>query len=245
MPPRRGGEVRDQVREGIAEQEAQQGDAQAHRQRAREERDVDAPVRGLPRHRTVGQAGQVHRRQVVPRRVALARRAQRVPGFDFFPGGIDLHHRGAPVIAGGVPQPPRGNHQHAAQPALNAVDPAGYLADGPLLLRDEQFPGRRLECSFFRDAHAVPIVQQRNRFRQRVGDHRVMDAAHQHRHQRRHEGHAHERHQRQRQARRAQPPTHRDLRRGPAPGSRSASSRSGFHRLRAPRRGRPCSESWR
>ena len=215
------------MRQGIAENEAEQGDAQAHREGAREERDVDTPVRRLPHHRAVGQAGQVDRRKIVPGGKPLAGRAQRMPGPDLLPGRIDLHQRVAPGVAGRVSRSPCSRDQYAAQPALYAVDPAGDLTDGPVLLRTDQFPGDHLECCFIRNAHAVPITQQGHRFGQRVGDHRVVDTAYQHRRQRCDERHADKRHQRQRQSRRAQArprvdrTTHRDPRRHPERDSRS------------------------
>ena len=128
-----------------------------------------------------------------------------VPGSRIAPVGVDADHRVAPWSAVHAPEPPRALRQHASQPAPDPVDAAGDLTEGPISARLDQFTRCRLVNRLRGSAPAVPVAQQFECTRHRVGDHGIVDTSHEHGPERRSEGEAHKGHQRQHQTCRAQP----------------------------------------
>ena len=205
---------------GIAEDEAETGDHKAHEQGATEERDVDAALLRLPGDRAVREALQVDGVQVVARREALARRADRVPRRRLRPRGVQFGKRLAPRAGGRLVEVARGAREHPAQPALEPVGAPRHLSQRAGFPRPRQLPGDGLVRRLGGQPLPVPGAQRRERLRERVGDNRIVYAPQQHRPQRGEEGDAGEDEQRQDEHYRPPPiTTRRAGRPGPGPAS--------------------------
>ena len=194
-----------EVGERIAEQQAQYRDRHTDQEGACEQLQVDALLLRLAHDAAVRSAVAVQRVQIVAQCPPLSGALHRPPCARLAPRRIGRHHCRAPGVGLGVLQPPRAARDDAAQSGLDAVHPGGDLANRALLARLHQFAGGGREHLFVRQLAAVrllaavPGVQQGERRRQRVGDYRVVDAAHQHGGQRRQKRHADESGQRQHQ----------------------------------------------
>ena len=184
-PPRR--RVGDEVSDGVAEQQAQRGDAEAHDEGAPQQGHVDAALGRLAGDGPVGQALQIDGVQVVAGGEAVAGGADGLPGRGVAPAVVDLQHGRAPRPPGEVLQPARAAHDDAPQAAAHPVDAARHAADGPFLARAQQLARGRRVRRLARIGPPVPVAQRREGVGQGVGDHRVVDAAHEHRRQRHHE----------------------------------------------------------
>ena len=197
--------VRDQVGDRIAQQQTQQGHRTAHHQRPEQQGDVDAEFFRLLDDGSVGTPPEIEGSQVVAEGEALAGGADRPPGSGLsprrvpadegVPGGCRGRFRGRPGAA----------HDHAPHPARDPVHPAAEPSGHSGFERGLEFPGGGREHRFPGEILSIPVLQQGERFRQGVRDHRVMDAAGEHRPEREEEGNAHEGDERQGQPGRAQP----------------------------------------
>ena len=190
--------------DGISQQQAQGGDAQAHQQGAPQEGQVDAALFGLAGDGAVGQPLQVEGVEIVPHRETISGAADGVPGLPLGPSAVDPDHGLAPGPLAYPLQLPRTAGQDAAQTSLHPVDAGGDLAQGALRPRLDQLPGGSLVHRLSRRALTVPLAQQGEGPGESLRHHRIVNTAHQHRRQRRDEGQADESQQRQNQTRSAQ-----------------------------------------
>ena len=182
----------DEVRQRIAQRQAEQRHPQTHHQRAPEQADVDALL-GCPHHHgAIDVAVQVQRLQVVLGGDALAGAADGAPNGRFSPRWVDLDER-RPPAAGRCAiradaffrrqcrQPAGAARDDAAGAALDAVYPARHLAHRACGAGTHQFARGRVEGRVWRQALAIPLGKRRQGAGQGVRHRGVIDAARQHR----------------------------------------------------------------
>ena len=202
MRPVRWG-VGDQIGDRISEEQAKDGQTQAHDEGAPQQAQVDAVLHGTRGDAAVDAAFHIQRVQVVAGGKALPGLANGVPGLRILPRAVDADQGIAPGGAPRLWQAPSRAGQHGAQPALHAVDARRDTTQGALLARRAKLAGDGLEHRLGGRAAAVPFPQQPQGFGQGVSHHRVVDAARQHGRQRGDEGKPDERHKGQDEPERA------------------------------------------
>ena len=185
-PLRRG--MSNQIGDRIAEEQAKDGEAQAYDEGAPEQTQVDTVFERARGDTAVDAPFQIEGVQVVSGGEALAGLTNGVPGLRIAPRRVGANQRVAPRGAFRFAQSPRRAGDDGPQPAVHAIDARRHPPQRTLLTRLAQFSGDSLEHRLVRRALALPILKQAQGVRQRVSDHRVVDAASQHGRQRGNEG---------------------------------------------------------